>query len=793
MKYVSFIFFLSLGICLKTFSADNFKQTIRGTVTDAVTGYPLIGATVVLLESNPVTGTTTDFNGNFVIHNIEVGRRSLEVSYVGYKARSINNLLLTSAKEVVLQIELEENAVVVEEVAVKATRNKEQAQNEMAVVSARTFSVEETERFAGSLGDPARMVANYAGVMTQNDSRNDIIIRGNSPMGVLWRMEGVEIPNPNHFGALGTTGGPVSMVNNNLLANSDFLTGAFPAEYGNATAGAFDLNLRSGNNQVREFTGQVGFNGFELGAEGPLTSSASGQKASYLANFRYSTLEVFDVLGFNFGTGAAIPQYKDLTFLVDVPGTKFGRFKVFGLLGNSYIELGRELQDTTANSYNPVGSAINYGSQLGVIGVSHTYFINDKMRFKTSLSYQSTTATADVDSTNLRENIFKPYYRSVQTENKLSFATQFRHKINAKNNYSFGVIADWFAIDYADSVFQDKYGKFIDIANIEGTLDLFRAYGQWQHRFSEAFTAYSGLHFQYFGLNNELAVEPRLSLRWQVSPKSSFDAGFGMHSQIQPKATYYYESYDNASNSYSITNNDVKFTRSNHYVLGYNYLIMPGFRLKAETYYQYLYNIPVAESDPQFSMVNSGADFNVPLLENLENNGTGENYGLEFTAEKFLNRGFYFLFTASLFESKYKGYDKIERNTAFNGNYVFNLLAGYEHKVGKNSMITFDIKTVWAGGKRYVPVDTAQSRIRGEEVRDWGRAFDNRYGDYFRTDLRIGFKLNGQRISQEWGLDLQNITGYQSIFMEGYDVSKNEVYKTYQQGFMPMMLYRINF
>lgn len=140
----------------------------------------------------------------------------------------------------------------------------------MATVSARSFTVEETSRYAGSLNDPSRMAANYAGVSSTSDARNDIIIRGNSPLGVLWRLNGMEIPNPNHFGSLGTTGGPVSILNNNLLDKSDFLTGAFPAEYGNALAGVFDLQMRSGNNEKTEFLGQVGFNGFELGAEGPI-------------------------------------------------------------------------------------------------------------------------------------------------------------------------------------------------------------------------------------------------------------------------------------------------------------------------------------------------------------------------------------------------------------------------------------------------------------------------------------------------------------------------------------------
>lgn len=773
-------------------ASNDFTQSIRGTVTDAVTGYPLIGANVILLNSNPLVGTITNENGHFELLAIPIGRQNLEVSYVGYYNKIIPNILLTSGKEVVLQIRLEEKAIEMEEVVIKAGRRKDQAINEMATVSARTFSVEETERFAGSLGDPARMVANYAGVMTQNDSRNDIIIRGNSPIGVLWRMEGVEIPNPNHFGALGTTGGPVSMVNNNLLANSDFLTGAFPAEYGNATAGAFDLNLRSGNNRKTEFTGQIGFNGFEAGVEGPFLSMQNGQKASYLANFRYSTLEVMDKLGFNFGTGEAIPQYKDLTFLVDLPGTRLGRFKVFGLWGDSFIKLGREVSDSSDNIYSNRGLATDFGSGLAVLGMSHTYYFNEKTRIKSTLSYQQTYSTTVLDS--VQQDIPDvPFLRSRQQEDKWSFSTQFRQKINARNNYSFGLVLDNFNIDYIDSLNHPDYGEFITRADVSGQMAMARVYGQFQHRIGEDWTTYAGLHLQYFGLNDEIALEPRLGARYKLNNRNTFNLGFGLHSQIQPKVIYFAQTWDSISRTYHRTNEDMAYTRSAHFVLGYDHLFNHDFRIRMETYYQHLYNVPVKESFPEFSMVNAGDFFGLPMEDSLENKGTGQNYGIELTVEKFLSKGYYFLFTASLFDSKYRGADGKIRNTAFNGNYVFNLLGGYERKLGKNLRLTLDLKTVLAGGRRYVPIDLEASIRAGEEMRDWSRAYEDRHNDYFRTDFRVGVRLNGKRASQEWAIDLQNLTGFQSIFMQGYDIHKEEIYTVYQQGFIPMFLYRIHF
>ncbi len=772
-------------------AAEDLTQTIRGQVTDAVTGYPLIGAYVILVNSEPRIGTATDINGMFELKKVRIGRQSIQINYVGYESKTMNNLLLVSGKELVLEVKLDEKINTINEVVVKASAKKTEAQNEMAMVSARTFSVEETERFAGSLGDPARMVANYAGVMTQNDSRNDIIIRGNSPTGVLWRLEGIEIPNPNHFGAQGTTGGPVSMVNNNLLANSDFLTGAFPAEYGNAVAGAFDLNLRSGNVNSQEFTGQVGFNGFEFGAEGPLFTLASGQKASYLANYRYSTLEVLDKLGFSAGTGAAVPRYRDLTFLIDVPGKKIGRIKLFGLWGKSAINLGRDLSDTTENQYNSRGVATDFSSELGVIGLSHSKYFNETTRLKSTLSWQHSQSLAALDS--LISKNFVPFLRNDQTENKLSFSTQLRKKFSAEDNLSAGVIIDYYKISYLDSMINTDYNRFITTTDINGSMMLYRSYAQWQHNFGGRFSTYTGIHAQYFGLNKELAVEPRLAARWIATEKSSFNFGFGLHSQLQPKVIYFHQDYNPLTDSYSRTNEDVKFTKSTHLVLGYQYLISNNFRIKLESYYQHLYKVPVKESFPEFSLINAGDQFGIPREDSLINVGKGRNYGIEITLEKFLSNNWYFLFTTSLFDSKYSGYDNEWRNSAFNGNYVLNLLTGYERKIGEHTLLTFDFKTVWAGGKRYIPVDFAASIADHSEIRDYSKSYTGKYDDFFRVDFRIGIKTNNKKFSQEWGIDLQNLTGYKSIFMEGFDPKKAEIYKVYQQGFVPMFLYRIQF
>ncbi|MEO1714172.1 MAG: carboxypeptidase-like regulatory domain-containing protein, partial [Bacteroidota bacterium] len=259
-----------LLLCFISLWSQEYTQTVRGSVVDQESKFPLIGVTVqVFTDTGLTVGTTTDLDGRFRIEAVPVGRQTIEFSYVGYESTILSNVVVSTGKEVVMEVELEESIMDLGEVVVIGQRSGE-VRNEMAVISARQFSVEETDRYAGSRGDPGRMASNFAGVQGADDSRNDIIVRGNSPAGVLWRLENVNIPNPNHFALAGTSGGPVTILNNKYLDDSDFFTGAFPAEFGNTISAVFDLRMRNGNNEQHEFSAQLGFIGTELTAEGPI-------------------------------------------------------------------------------------------------------------------------------------------------------------------------------------------------------------------------------------------------------------------------------------------------------------------------------------------------------------------------------------------------------------------------------------------------------------------------------------------------------------------------------------------
>lgn len=783
-----FLILVSLSTIFSSF-AQNSTTTIRGKIIDEQSQETLVGATVVVTSSESPLAATTSSTGEFTIENVPTGRQSIKVTFLGYLPIEMNNLMLVKGKETVLTIQMEESVVDIQQVIIEAKTNKSIAQNEMASVSARSFSIEETERYAGSLGDPSRMAANFAGVMSVNDQRNDIVIRGNSPIGLLWRLDGIDIPNPNHFGAMGTTGGPVSMLNNNVLTNSDFFTGAFPAEYGNAIGGVFDLRMRSGNNKKYEFLGQIGFGGFEGGLEGPI-SKKNG--SSFLVNYRYSTLAVMSHLGFDVGTGSAVPHYQDLNFKINIPRGKFGKLSIFGLGGINHIAMLDSEGDSA--SYGFGGTDLVYSNKMGVVGINYTYFLSKKSRLNLKLSTSYIEQSTNLDSL-YHNGQPEPYdfYDAYGNTITYTVAPEFYSKINAKNNIKIGLNLKYNDVLYNDEVFiDDEYIKQFDLND---SYSYGQAFAQFQHRFSNKLTMNTGVFGHYLFVNETYNVEPRFGIKWQFSNKQSLNFGTGLHSQTQMPLIYFVETTAEDSDVKIQSNKNLDFNKSFHTVLGHDFFITNTFRIKTEIYYQYIYDVPISDVNEQFSMLNIGDDFYINAYHNMKNDGIGQNYGAEITIEKFLSEGFYFLVTSSIFESKYKGWDEVERNTKFNGNYVFNALGGYEIRLGEYSILAFDLKGMYAGGKRYIPIDEEASEQARQLVYIMNEAYEEQYDPYFRINARITFKTNAKKanMSQEWGLDLQNITNHQNIFQQDWDANTNSVRTYYQQGFMPMMTYRILF
>ena len=790
--------FLSALLMQMAAFSQPLTQTIRGTVIDKQSQMSLPGATVVLLGAKPLVGTTTDLNGNFELTDVAVGRHTLKVSFLGYLPAILPNVEVTSSKQVVLNIALEESVTQMKEVVVKAEQSKEKALNQMASVSARTFSVEESQRFAGSRNDVARMATNFAGVNAPNDATNDIVIRGNAPRGLLWRLNGIDIPNPNHFGNGGAAGGPVSMLNNNVLANSDFFTGAFPAEYGNAISGVFDLQMRNGNNQEHEFLGQIGFNGFELGAEGPLSKNKRG---SYLINYRYSTLSVFDALGINIGTGAAVPQYQDLSFKLNLPTDKWGTFEFFGLGGTSYIEFissDKDSADVEPNFYTSGEEDTYFRTNNGVVGLSNKYLWNNKTYSKVTLAASGIQNISEVDSViNPSRDVFRRYDSDL-TRYRFTASLLVNHKVNAKHNWRAGAFINQIGYNLSDSVYEAKLEGFRTLRDESGGTQLIQPYMTWQYRPSNHLTLNAGVHTAFFALTNETSIEPRLGVSYSPWSRHTFSFGYGLHSQAAPLDIYFEKDRLN-DGALVEPNRDLRLTKSQHFVLGYDLSLTSTMRFKAEAYYQDLSRVIVDAQNGPYSLQNEGTfDFTRP--NSLNNDGSGYNYGVEFTLEKFLEKGFYFLTTVSLFESRYVDGAGVERNTAFNGNYVLNALGGKEfvlfqnnpEKSGKHA-ITVDSKLTVAGGNRFTPIDVKASSETGQTEFINNRAFTERLNDYFRWDIRVAYQLSKKKFTEEWAIDVQNVTNHENPFGRGFNQETQEVETINQLGIFPVVQYRITF
>lgn len=779
----------TLMILFSLSSRAQSTQTIKGTILDKQSQEALIGVTVIVVGSDPLVGTTTDEYGKFKLNNLEPGRYELSIFYPGYKAQNAANIVLTTGKEIDLDIQLEESVSTLDDVVISG--EKQGIDNEFATVSGRSFSMEDVNRYAGGRSDPARLASNFAGVSSPDDSRNDLVIRGNSPVGVLWRLEGLNVGNPNHFATIGTTGGPVSAVNTNLLRNSDFMTSAFPSEYGNANAGVFDLGFRNGNSDKREHTFQFGaLTGLEFVTEGPINKENG---SSYLIGYRYGFASVAQQVGLQIGT-AATPYYQDLSFKINSGNTKIGKFTFFGIGALSRIDFLHNEIDSSDLFADPTKDSY-YTSQMGIAGLKHTIRLGQKSYITSVFGGSYAASNYLQDSIGTNEEAARTIENRTQ---RLTFTlnSSFNTKLSAKQFLKIGIIAEQLNIDlYYRNREETPY--WVQYWDTDEQTYLLQAYAHTKYNFTDNLTLNAGIHTQLLTLNNSFALEPRLGLKWALNKTGAFSLGYGLHSQMQPLDTYFLKSIDSTSNG-QMLNKGMGFTKSHHSVIGYEWTPNNHWRIKTEAYYQYLFNVPVEQFASSYSMINAGASFYPNNNTNLVNDGTGQNYGIELTVERYFFKGYYGLVTGSVYEAKYTASDNIERNTGFSGRFVYNVLIGKEVKVGKTkkNSFTMDVKFTHAGGRYYTPVDLAASQYAQQQVLMGDEyAFSQKYPDFMRMDVKIGFTLNSAKhaVSQSWYFDVNNVTNRKNIFAERYNAINNEMNTAYQIGFFPNFVYRLQF
>lgn len=763
---------------------ESMGQTIRGIVLDKTTQQALPFSTLHIQDSHPPRGTISDESGRFEITGVQPGRYMIEASYVGYGKVIQREILVGTGKEVLLTFELEPQSSELEGATVRASsQDKARSMNSMSMVSSLSFNVEETRRYAGGMDDPARLATAFAGVTAAGNAQdNAIVIRGNSPRGVLWRVEGVEVPNPNHFSNANVVGGGfMSILSSHTLGRSDFFTGAFPAEYGNALSGVFDMKLRSGNPNKREYAFQAGILGLDFSAEGPWVA---GKESSYLFNYRYSTMGLLSQL--NIIPDQAI-FYQDLSFKNEFHTQKHGTFTFWGLGGidktYSYAVTDPRIWETDDDRFDN-----NWEESFGATGIGHRITVGSSSYISSTLvaSGRRKELTMDWldDGLTLQRDLdlFK-------TDSKLALSSFVNHRFNPDHVNRSGLIINSLHYNYdMNSTHEHVPGTYTNMALESGQAFQIQAYTQSRFNLSPAWVLNAGLHGSYFALNNTWSVDPRVGLNWHFSPQQTLSMAYGKHSQIEDLHIYLYRKKDEANNWYQ-PNKQLKHMQAHHFVLGYDHAFSDILRLKIEPYFQHLYNIP-GEENSSFSMINFTRDFG--FNQELVNSNLGRNIGLDLTLERFLHKGYYYLANASLYRSQYKADDDIWRSTRYDKNVVINVLGGKEFMLG-NNILGVNLRASFSGGERRTPLLQEESNQAQRAIFDDANAYSLQ--DDFSTyvDVSVTYRINRKSHAGIWALQIKNVLGAEQNDMYLYNYQNQAVGLDSRSVVVPSLSYKIEF
>ena len=798
-----YLFLVFITLALPAQMTAQTAGNIRGFVTDGASGQTLPDVTIMVINSDPVIGTVTDTAGHFRLNRLPVGRYDIQCKYIGYEPAIFKEILVGSGKEVFLEIAMRENMQELAEVTICPKVNKEVPLNTMALAGARMLSVEEANRYAGGLDDPARLVTAFAGV-AGGLSSNGISIRGNSPMFLQWRLEGMEAVNPTHYSDItGIGGGVLAALSSHVLRNSDFFTGAFPAEYGNALSGVFDMQLRNGNNQKREHTVRIGTLGLEFASEGPFRTGADPRVCpSYLINYRYSTMGLVTNLFPSFTGNLPGMLYQDLTFKMNFPTRQAGVFTVWGI---GIIDLYRqhEPKDTTewsgyfGESVELYGTEYDFRQTKTVGGIGHRIFIGEKSYLKSALVANYTQNKAEGAYVFPRHNM--EHFPAVDMKNtnwNIAFTTFLNTKFSSSHTNRSGINIQrlFFDIDYSmcpnvyDHPGYPPMKKMVNFTKDDGSSMAISAFSQSSFRLNNRLTANVGLHAAYFRLNGKTVVEPRTGFRWQAFPQHAFSLSYGKHSRRE-NTDYYFIKTSETGNE--LVNKNLDFAKAHHFVMSYDWSVSEHLRLKIEPYYQHLYHIPV-EKGGSLSLINYYDFFQ--MLPQLINDGKGKNYGIDVTLERYLNTGYYYLLTGTLFDSRYVGGDGIWHNTRQNRNYIINALGGKEWKMGrqKQNIFNANLRFTLMGGERYIPVNEAASIANKMIVYDNTRAYNLQHPPSFLCHFNFGYKINRNRLSHEIALQMMNLTGSKEYNYD-YDYLTDQPKLYSGTGSIPNIYYKIEF
>ena len=777
-------------------------ETLRGTVKDAITGEPLIGATVKIVELENVAAIA-DIDGKYQINLSKGGRYTIEANYVGYEPSVTKEILISGAKEVVLDITLRENSTELKEVVVRPRVNKEATVNPTVLTGGVMLSMEEASRFAGGYNDPARLVMSFAGVSGEADG-SGLSIHGNAPERMQYRIEGVEVFTPNHFNDLWNAGyGLVSALNSNVIGNSDFFTSTFNANYNNALSGVFDVKMRPGNNTKYENILQIGTVSEELTLEGPISRK---HNSSYIVNYRYGFTSLVDKLGL-VDTDGSHMSFQDFSWKLNFPTKRAGTFSVFGLgFFDTNWDERMKIKDTHS-AYDASDSDSKLAQLLA--GVSHKILLGNKWTWRSTLAYNMQHIKDDEYYYGLKrdendvliypleyEEPEKKYLFSKQkiNEDRIIFNTELSKQVNDKWLTQFGgeYSHRFFNLVYrsADRLYA-PVETMKDITNMKDDTGLASVFWQNLYKFNDHLSATAGISANYFLYSKKYSVEPRVSMKWDPNEKNSFALGYGLHSMVEKLDAYFYRDDDG-----KLVNKDLGLTKAHHFQATYMYKFNSNLTLRANAYYQYGFNTPVGIDGSTYCVTNRYFNF---TDEPLVNKGNTRNYGADITLEHYMSHGFFGQTNISLYRSQYRGVDKVWRNQMYDRRFMFKILGGKEWIIGKN-VLNVSAKYSIQGGLRYTPIDVDQMNanidagiVNDEPIYKDNEAFTKHFKPTGIIDLTVSYKINKKRVSHTIAFEGLNILGTDTPMFQRFDLGTRQVRIDKGGISLPNIFYRLDF
>ncbi|ACF12583.1 TonB-dependent receptor plug [Chloroherpeton thalassium ATCC 35110] len=748
-----FTIFLLLSVLASPAVHAQDAGIIEGSVIDRDTQQPIIGARIEVLGTT--LGAIADMNGQFFIEGLQSGTYRLKATAVDYQPIVKSDIAVGSAQSVKLVVEMQIDAYQAGEIVVTATQLFNKAED--VKVSSNELSQEEIRRSPGSAEDVSRMVQALPGVATAADSRNDLIVRGGSPIENFIMIDGIEVPNINHFGTQGASGGPIGMINVDFLQEVTFSAGGFPVKYGDRLSSIMDIQYRDGDKNKLTGKFDLGLAGAGFIVEGPIQKG----KSSYIVSARKSYL---DLLLSSTGL-TAVPNYTNFNLKATYELSPTHKLAVIGLGGIDRIEFkGAEDEDDPSNDH------IEYDAWQSVIGLSHKWLAGKQTYVQTSLSQNNYHYGIDVDSAGTSE------FSNNSLDSEVLLRSDLSHRFSPADLFELGLQLCYLRTN--NDIFQNSWIDYFSVQHetlhIDKLTEAFKLgfYTQYTKTFYRRFSLTGGLRYDYFNyLNDPHAISPRASLSIDLQQNLKLNFAYGLYRQAVPLIWLIGDE----------ANKNLKYIKATHAIAGVEYYPMEDVKVTVEVFNKNYDDYPASVANPQVSYATVGTEYGLLGMEALESASTGYARGIEFFVQKKLTQTLYGLVNYAYSQIRFKALDGVERPSSFDYRHMFTIMLGYKF----SNTLELSGKWRYTSGKPYTPVDLEASTALNQLQLDFSKVNAYRFAAYHRLDIRIDKRYEFDGWNLVAFIDFENLYNRKNIDQLQWDEKKKRVDTVYQWSFLP--------